>query len=125
MSQQSFPAAYLRGIELFNHGEYFDAHEVWEDPWRATRGTERIFYQALIQAAVALEHLRRNNPKSAATVWRNCQSKFLAVPDFFMGVDIRSFLLEVETALQPALDPDAGSSEFSARNAPTIRLLSR
>ena len=24
---------YESGIELFNRGEYFDAHEVWEDLW--------------------------------------------------------------------------------------------
>jgi len=125
MSQQPFPAAYLRGIELFNRGEYFDAHEVWEDPWRATRGTERRFYQGLIQAAVALEHCRRGNRKSAATVWRNCQSKFSAVPDFFLGLDVPAFLRDVEGALHPALDPGAGSCESDPSHAPTIRLLPR
>lgn len=125
MSQQPFPTAYLRGIEMFNGGEYFEAHELWEDPWRATGGTESLFYQGLIQAAVALEHYRRGNRKSAATVWRNCQSKFATVPQFFQGLDVPAFLRDVERALRPALDPAAGACEFDPSRAPIIRLLSR
>jgi len=28
-------AGFFRGIALFNHGEFFEAHEVLEDVWRA------------------------------------------------------------------------------------------
>src|SRR5215475_5591533 len=28
-----YPSPYLQGIEHFNKGRYFDAHEVWEEIW--------------------------------------------------------------------------------------------
>ena len=38
---------FQHGLELFNTGKFFDAHEVWEDVWRAA--------PALAVAAVALQ----------------------------------------------------------------------
>ncbi|HPA19167.1 MAG TPA: DUF309 domain-containing protein [Verrucomicrobiae bacterium] len=122
MSKDPFSDAYRRGIELFNRGEYFDAHEVWEDPWRGTQGDDRLFYQGLIQAAVALEHLCRGNRRSAATVWRNCRPKLVALPVHFMGMDLRSFVAAMEVALQPALAPGAGAAAFDRSSAPIIRI---
>src|SRR5438552_2172913 len=39
------------GINFFNTGRYFQAHESWEDLWRETKGPLRLFYQGLVQAA--------------------------------------------------------------------------
>jgi hypothetical protein len=46
---------YLRGIDLFNHGYYWEAHEAWETVWNAAsrRGPTADFLKALIQLAVA------------------------------------------------------------------------
>ena len=52
---------FRRGIELFNKGEFFDAHEVLEDVWRAAPGPEKKFLQGLTQIAVGLHHHSRGN----------------------------------------------------------------
>ena len=49
-------ACLLRGADLFNRQQFFEAHEVWEDAWRESAGEERRYFQGLIQCAVALEH---------------------------------------------------------------------
>ena len=36
------------GRVAFNRGEYFEAHELWEDVWRVTTGAERVWIQGLI-----------------------------------------------------------------------------
>lgn len=45
----------LWGIDLFNHGYFWEAHEAWEGLWHASgrRGAEADFFKALIQLAVA------------------------------------------------------------------------
>lgn len=58
-------ALFHRGVELFNAGEFFDAHEVWEDLWRDCASAERRFFQALIQAAVSAYHKARGNTTGA------------------------------------------------------------
>ena len=42
-----------RGLELIRDGEYFAAHEVLEDVWRAAPAEERDFFQGLVHVAVA------------------------------------------------------------------------
>jgi predicted metal-dependent hydrolase len=53
------------GLNFFNAGKYYEAHEVWEDAWRLEEGPRRRFYQGLIQAAVGLYHLSRANTTGA------------------------------------------------------------
>ncbi|MCB9883670.1 MAG: DUF309 domain-containing protein [Planctomycetes bacterium] len=46
---------WLRGVDLFNHGFFWESHEAWEGLWRAQgRGDRRrLFLQGLIQTAAA------------------------------------------------------------------------
>lgn len=46
------------GVELFNKGEYFEAHEAFEDDWRAASGDRKLALQALTQLAAAFHKLR-------------------------------------------------------------------
>ena len=47
--------AYLHGLDLFNHGFYWEAHEAWEAFWHAAgrRGTQAAFLKGLIKLAAA------------------------------------------------------------------------
>lgn len=46
---------YLHGIDLFNHGYYWEAHEVWESLWHAAgrKGPIADFLKGLIKLAAA------------------------------------------------------------------------
>jgi hypothetical protein len=45
---------FLEGIDQFNRGEHFAAHETWEEIWRSTTPEPRDLFQGLIQVAAAL-----------------------------------------------------------------------
>lgn len=51
----------LAGVELFNRELFFECHEALEAAWLQASGEQKTFLQGLIQVAVALHHLRRNN----------------------------------------------------------------
>ncbi len=55
-----------RGMELFNTGAYFEAHEAWEEVWIECGRGERYFVQGLIHCAAAWHHARRDNFEGAA-----------------------------------------------------------
>ncbi|HKV88225.1 MAG TPA: DUF309 domain-containing protein [Candidatus Dormibacteraeota bacterium] len=60
------------GIELFNGGRYWDAHEVWERDWTADRkGPDSGFYKGLIQVAAGCLHYTRRNRRGAVNKWRS------------------------------------------------------
>jgi predicted metal-dependent hydrolase len=54
-----------RGIALFNHGAYFECHEVLEEAWTPERGERRLFLQSLSHMAVGVYHSERGNPAGA------------------------------------------------------------
>ncbi len=58
------------GIQLFNGGRFWDAHEAWEHAWMPDRkGPEAGFYKGLIQIAAGCFHYQRHNRRGAVNKW--------------------------------------------------------
>ena len=61
-----------RGVELFNRGLYWEAHEAWEETWTPDRHSpDRGFYKGLIQVAAGCLHYGRRNRRGAVNKWRS------------------------------------------------------
>jgi hypothetical protein len=101
---------YLAGVVLFNRGDFFEAHEVWEDLWSEAAGDARKFYQGLIQAAVGLCHYCNGNLRGAAKLYRTSRAYMEPCGDYFLGLDLRTFWRQMEQCFQPVLvnDPPRG-----------------
>lgn len=58
-------AEYLSGVDLFNHGFYWEAHEAWESLWHAAGRSGRVadWLKALIKLAAAAVKAREGNPR--------------------------------------------------------------
>lgn len=84
------PQEALRGIELFNAGEYFEAHEALENAWRAEPGPIRSLYQGVLQAAVCYLHITRNNHEGAVKLYGRCMKLLGPLPPVCQGVDVES-----------------------------------
>ena len=76
-----------RGIALFNHGEYFECHEVLEVAWTPERGARRLFLQSLIHMAVGFYHSRRGNRAGATRQLRKGLRKLGAYLPVYERVD--------------------------------------
>src|SRR2546428_5078514 len=88
------------GINFFNNGRYFEAHETWEDLWRPTRGPLRLFYQGLVQAAVGLHHLGHGNLNGARAQLMKSLSKLEQYPERFCQMDNRKLVADLQRALE-------------------------
>jgi uncharacterized protein len=115
---------YLAGIELFNRGEFFEAHEVWEDLWHDTAGPDRRFYQGLIQAAVAVYHAGNGNARGARRLFHSGRRYMSAYPPRHRGLDVPAFWAALERALADVLpDPAPPAGALRAELLPTIALI--
>ncbi len=94
---------FLAGVVHFNAGEYFEAHEVWEELWLDCPAAERRFYQALIQAAVAVYHFTRGNAVGATRLFHSGRRYMEPYRPNFLGLDVDGFWRAMETCLAPAL----------------------
>jgi predicted metal-dependent hydrolase len=104
MLTPEYDPRYLAGIDLFNQGDYFAAHEVWEDLWLDSPAADRRFYQSLIQAAVALYHLGNKNHGGAKRLFARGRAKMDAYRPTAHGIDVDRFWQQVEAVLT---DPTA------------------
>ena len=87
---------YLAGIVLFNRGDFFEAHEVWELLWMETFTPEKKFYQGLIQAAVALCHFCNGNVAGALKLYRSSREYMLRYGTPFLGLDQSAFWAQMD-----------------------------
>lgn len=112
---------YLRGIDHFNAGEYFEAHEVWEDLWIETNDEPKGFYHGLIQAAVALHHAGRGNAAGAQTLYRRMRANLDPYAPRYAGLHIGGFLEAMERVIRPMFEdpPRAIDPEFAPHIALT------
>jgi predicted metal-dependent hydrolase len=110
MVNAPYAAGYLEGLELFNTGRYFEAHEVLEDLWRITPGPEREFYQGLIQLAVILHHLGKKNFRGAANVTRTCRCHLAPFSPSCGGIDVAALLMLLDRWEAPIHQALAGEA---------------
>jgi len=61
MDSQERDRLYRKGLEAFNSGHFYEAHEHWEEVWLKTLNPEKMFLQGLIQVAAAFHHHSRAN----------------------------------------------------------------
>lgn len=95
--------------ELFNRGEYFEAHEVLEYPWLHAAEPEKTFLKGLIHAAVALYQYRRGNGHGARTKYCSCVRYLQPALPGFAGCDVAALLTELERFFSPLLSLPPGS----------------
>ena len=89
-----------RGIALFNHGEYFECHEVLEEAWTPERGDRRLFLQSLIHMTVGFYHNERGNPAGALRQLRKGLRKLAAYLPACERVDTARLDREVRLVLR-------------------------
>jgi hypothetical protein len=78
------------GGRLLLDGRPFQAHEVFEDAWKAAPVSDRALWRGLAQIAVGLTHARRGNPRGAVTLLRRGVGnlrEYSAEPDPY-GIDV-------------------------------------
>ncbi len=118
MTARSIAAHFAEGIELFNQGRFFQCHEAWEQAWLRSTGAEKLFYQGLIQSAVAILHAQRGNLAGSRTLWAKAIVKLAPLPPAHMGIALD----ELRQDLQRFFDA-VWAGQGSADRPPRIRPL--
>jgi hypothetical protein len=105
----AYEPRYLAGVALFNRGDFFEAHEVWESLWMETFGEEKRFLQALIQAAVGILHFCNGNSRGAVKLFRSSRDYMGKYASHYLGLNQDVFWADMERCFAPILaapDPE-------------------
>lgn len=92
--------AYLWGVDLFNAGYYWEAHEAWEAAWHAAPDdTQKSYIQALVQYAAGMLKFVSGPKKTAAVLAERSLARLegvkAEVEQPYMGCDLNGVLTVV------------------------------
>jgi predicted metal-dependent hydrolase len=86
------------GAARFNRGEFFAAHESWEEIWRSTTPEPRDLFQGLVQVAAAFHHFaERNRPDVARRVLGKGRRRLEGCGGDTAGLDLEQLLAEIRS----------------------------
>lgn len=101
------PAA-IKGMDLFNKGEYWLAHEALEEAWKEESGAVRELYRAILQTGVVYLHIERNNFNGAVKTYQKVQKWIQPWPEVCCGIQIGQLRRELNVVFDELkrLGPD-------------------
>ncbi len=105
--------ALAEGLRCYRAGEFFLAHEHWEEVWLKLPEPEKTFLQALIQIAAAFHHLQRGNRRGAESLLRRAVRRIDPVAITFGGIMLEPLRKQIAAWLLA----------FEVRDAPDASLL--
>lgn len=88
-----------KGLQLFNTGEYFEAHEALEDAWSAEEGTARNLYRGILQTAVVYLHITRGNYMGAVKVYARSLKWLKDIPDICKGIHVGELRFDAQQVM--------------------------
>lgn len=90
----------IAGLDLFNKGEFFEAHEFLELAWKDDRSNGRDLYRAILQVAVAYLQIVRGNYRGSIKMFLRVRQWINPLPEICRGVDIGQLRLDAEIVYQ-------------------------
>ena len=76
------------GMKLFNSCQWYKSHDVFEEIWHETGGSERQVLQGILQVAVAQVHLENSNINGATILYGEALGRLKKFQLANLGLDI-------------------------------------
>ncbi len=106
---------YLYGVDLFNYGYWWEAHEAWEKVWLTTQKSDLYgqFLQALIQFSAAILKLFSGSKSGFDKLYEEAEKRIQFCLEklseqnrrHFMGLHIPEWMSRMETFRKTIQDP--------------------
>ncbi|HEY3132200.1 MAG TPA: DUF309 domain-containing protein [Acidobacteriota bacterium] len=95
MRETHLQELYVKGLQLFNREQFYECHDTLEELWLEDSGSDRLFYQGLIQVAVGFYHLTGVKLGAARTMMRMALEKLAHYPPKHRGIQLAEFREQV------------------------------
>lgn len=119
----TLPEGLRQGVDEFNRGYFFEAHDIWEELWRGACGPREPFYQGLIQIAVGFYHLRNDNRRGARSQLEKGLTKLAGFQPVCEGIDVATLSSDIRRWLDRLKEAGEGELAIDLAQLPRIRLI--
>ena len=117
VEQDEASTMFQRGLDAYEAGDAFEAHEHWETLWRQETAPDRRRYlQALVQIAAAV-HKHRTDPAAAARILARAAAKLASLDPGGWELDLDALRGAVDTAQRALTADGSGDLRVALRQA--------
>src|SRR6266481_4010844 len=95
MKSHDIDRLFRKGLEAFNSGRFYEAHEHWEEVWLQTLDPEKMFLQGLIQVAAAFHHYSKANRQGTRNLLQAGLTKIERFPHAHKGLEVEHLRIAV------------------------------
>ncbi len=107
--------ALAEGLRLYEAGQFFTAHEVWESVWLGAPEPEKTFLQGLIQVTAAFHHLQRDNRLGTVLLLQAALRRLDLYPASFGGISVAVLCGDIRERLRMLEAGEPASQLISPR----------
>jgi len=91
---------YLKAIDYFNNGYFFEAHDTFEELWMDDRDEAKRFYQGLVQLSTGFYHLVMQNLKGAESQLSKGIQKLSNYPSVYKEILVSEIIRQAEICIE-------------------------
>ena len=112
---------FLEGVNKFNNGEYYDAHEICEELWSEYVLKDSLFIQGLIQVSVAYFHITNLNLRGSKSLFSKSLPKLKKFSSNHRNFNVKQFIIDIEKSKENVISIEK-SKDFNWKLAPKINI---
>jgi uncharacterized protein len=86
--------------ELFNSERYWKSHEVLEQVWKKSEGSEKLTLNAIILAAAAFVHYQKAEYDTCVGILKRAYSKIQSITGSYHGINIDSLKDDIRNIIE-------------------------
>ena len=105
-----------QGIEEFNAGHFYDAHDYLEEAWVEDQGAGRNLYRGILQVGIAYYQIERGNYRGAVKMLLRVRQWLNPLPAVCRGVDVARLRQDVESVHSALVERGPEQMERLDRN---------
>jgi uncharacterized protein len=107
------------GLQCLHQGDFYEAHEYFEDAWRQTAHDSREFYRALLLISGGFFRLEQDRANAAYKFFSHTLDWLDRFPNEYLGFDLESIRNFVENLLKQ-IDDDTPTESILESSRPII-----
>lgn len=118
LAEEQEQEAFLKGLEQFNAGDYYAAHDTWEEIWQDLDGRRATFYRVLIQTAVIHVLMQNRQGAGVRAVFRTVKDMLRELPERYRGIDLAQVGRDLTAAVEWIVSRPPGVWREVAKRTP-------
>ena len=118
-SESELNLLYEKGLKKYKEGDFYLAHEFWEDMWHYKQLKDRIFIQGLIQISASFYKIQCGNLRGARSLLEKSMNKFQEYAGIHRNINVDKLKANL-SLIQQNYNKIESTQEFDLAKVPDL-----